>query len=629
MLTSEAADANRQVIHSLERKRMQKAYERFFTLSLDMFCIAGADGYFKHLNPVWEKTLGFSREELLAQPFVEFVHPEDREVTVAESQKLAAGVDTISFENRYICKDGSYKWLLWTAAQAPEGLVYAVARDISDRKQVEEALRQSEARLRQQAQREELLNHLASQISRSLELDTILATTVREIGKILELDRCLFAWYRPHTESPDWEVVHEAKLADLPTHLGCYSVEVLGSLAQKLLNREIVRIDNAETLADPGIQALCRNLGYTSALNLPIQTRSGAIGVVVCANSLAVRPWSDDEVELLQAVTDQLAIAISQAELYTHARTAARLAQEKAQQLEQTLHQLQQAQSQLVQSEKMSSLGQLVAGIAHEINNPVNFIYGNLMHASEYTEDLLNLMQLYQQHYPNPVPQIQAQSDAIDLDFLLQDLPKMLDSMKAGSDRIRQIVLSLRNFSRLDEAEMKPVDIHEGIDNTLLILQSRLQASSETSGIQVIKKYGSLPLVECYAGQMNQVFMNILTNAIDALTVSTYPQETDRTITIQTDVCPEGSSIVIRIKDNGHGISPEIIRRLFDPFFTTKPVGKGTGLGLAISYQIVVERHGGVLRCCSEPGYGAEFWIKIPICHSHKAAFESEGLPLD
>ena len=625
MLIPEVANANRKVIHSLERKRIQKAYERFFTLSLDMLCIAGTDGYFKHLNPVWEKTLGFTREELLAKPFLEFVHAEDREITIAEAYKLTVGEDTISFENRYICKDGSYKWLLWTAAQSPEGLVYAVARDISDRKQAEAALQESEDQLRQQAQQEKLLNHLASQISQSLELDTIIATAVQEIRKLLQLDRCLFAWYRPHIELPDWEVIHEAKSADLPSHMGCYQAEILGSFAQKLLNREIVRIDHVETVADHDLQKLCLALDYGSALNLPIQTRSGAIGVIVCANSQSARPWLDSEVDLLQAVTDQLAIAISQAELYTHARTAARLAQEKAQQLEQTLHELQKTQSQLVQSEKMSSLGQLVAGIAHEINNPVNFIYGNLMHASEYTEDLLKLMQLYQQHYPHPADPIQSQTEIIDLDFLLQDLPKMLDSMKVGADRIRQIVLSLRNFSRLDEAEMKPVDIHEGIDNTLLILQNRLQAPN----IEVIKNYGSLPLVECFAGKMNQVFMNILTNAIDALENCPELPHRSKTITIQTDVCADGNSIVIRIKDNGSGIAPEIIQRLFDPFFTTKPVGKGTGLGLAISYQIVVDQHNGLLRCCSEPGYGAEFWIKIPVCHRQQPTMQAESLPLD
>ncbi|MCL1465934.1 CHASE3 domain-containing protein [Argonema galeatum] len=292
---------------------------------------------------------------------------------------------------------------------------------------------------------------------------------------------------------------------------------------------------------------------------------------------------------------------------------------EKAQHLQQTLHELQNTQSQLIQTEKMSSLGQLVAGIAHEINNPVNFIYGNLVHANEYIEELIELLHLYEKYYPNPEAEIEDHREDADLDFMLQDLPKILSSMKVGADRIRQIVLSLRNFSRLDEADMKPVDIHEGIDSTLLILQNRLKAKPEHPAIEVIEEYGNLPLVECYVGQLNQVFMNILANAIDAL--EKYDSERSyqeirnhpSTITICTEVLENNSGVAIRIRDNGPGMTPDVKARLFDPFFTTKPIGKGTGLGLAISYQIVVEKHGGVLKCLSEPDKGAEFWIEIPI----------------
>lgn len=286
----------------------------------------------------------------------------------------------------------------------------------------------------------------------------------------------------------------------------------------------------------------------------------------------------------------------------------------KNQQLQQTLHQLKQTQAQLIQNEKMISLGQMVAGIAHEINNPVSFIYGNVAHAREYASDLLRLIQLYNKHYPEAVPEIQKEIATLDLTFLSADFPKLLDSMKAGASRIRNIVLSLRNFSRLDEAEKKKVDIHEGIDSALLILQHRLKKRPGYSEIQVMKEYGQLPLVECYASQLNQVFMNLLTNAIDALEKRPEP----RTITIKTEVKPESrdiqpSHIVVRISDNGLGISEEVKQRIFDPFFTTKPIGVGTGLGLSICHSIIVEKHGGQLNCHSIPGAGTEFTIELPL----------------
>ncbi|MFB2834525.1 sensor histidine kinase [Floridanema evergladense] len=279
---------------------------------------------------------------------------------------------------------------------------------------------------------------------------------------------------------------------------------------------------------------------------------------------------------------------------------------------------LQETQAKLIQTEKMSSLGQLVAGVAHEINNPINFIYGNLPHAADYTQELLRLIELYQQKYPNPEPEIQELEEEIDLEFLITDLRKIQSSMSIGANRIREIVLSLRNFSRFDEAEMKDVDIHEGIDSTLLILQNRLKETPANLAINLVKEYGNLPLVECYAGQLNQVFMNILSNAIDALEKFRSKEQKENhnfvpTILIQTKLSEDKSRAVIQIKDNGCGISNENKSKLFDPFFTTKPVGKGTGLGLSICYQIVVDKHKGDLRCVSELGKVTEFIIEIPI----------------
>ncbi|MBD2356668.1 HAMP domain-containing protein [Tolypothrix sp. FACHB-123] len=278
--------------------------------------------------------------------------------------------------------------------------------------------------------------------------------------------------------------------------------------------------------------------------------------------------------------------------------------EERTQELQQALQDLKATQGQLIQTEKMSSLGQMVAGIAHEINNPVNFIHGNIECASGYIQDLINLINLYQQEYPEPSYRIAENIEDIDLDFITEDLSHLLSSMKMGSQRIREIVLSLRNFSRLDEADMKAVNIHEGIDNTLLILNHRLKL-----GIEIIKIYGDLPLIECYPAQLNQVFMNILNNALDALL--DYSNKRNKQIIINTSLV-NNNCLKISIKDNGPGIRQEIMSKLFDPFFTTKPVGKGTGLGLSISYQII-EKHKGKIEINSAIDEGTEFTITLPI----------------
>jgi two-component system, NtrC family, sensor kinase len=286
-----------------------------------------------------------------------------------------------------------------------------------------------------------------------------------------------------------------------------------------------------------------------------------------------------------------------------------------AQQREQTLQDLQGMQRQLIQMEKLASIGQMVAGVAHEINNPVSFIYGNLRYASDYVRDLLDLLNLYQKHYKEPIPTVKAKIKDIDLDFLLQDLPKVLNSMEVGADRVRQIVVSLRNFSRSDQIFVQSVDLHEGIDSTLLILQNRLKVRCNRPEIEVIKEYGDLPTFECCPGQLNQVFMNLLSNAIDAMDELS---EHKGYITIRTTVNADYSGIIIQIADNGSGMKPETQAQLFTPFFTTKPLGKGTGLGLSISRQIIVEIHGGILECESEYSVGTEFRIEIPLQPSNQ-----------
>ena len=301
----------------------------------------------------------------------------------------------------------------------------------------------------------------------------------------------------------------------------------------------------------------------------------------------------------------------------------------KSQQLEQTLNELRRIQMQLIQSEKMSSLGQMVAGVAHEFNNPVSFIYGNLYIVREYIQDLIGLIELYQKNHPDLMPIIQDRIKTIELDYLVEDLPKLIDSMAIGAERIHQIICSLKIFSKLNESDIKSVDIHENIDHTLKVLNYRLIGEGGGDLIKVIKDYSELPKVTCYVSQLNQVFMNLFNNAIDALGES----PSRGAIRISTSVgrwedgeigreeqfgsltsdLPLHPYIIIRIADNGTGISQDVLKRIFDPFFTTKPVGSGRGLGLSISYQIIVEKHGGEIRCNSAIGKGTEFAIKLPI----------------
>lgn len=615
-------------------------------------------------------SVGLSKELLLFKTLDEAFSPEVCDLLEPNYRAALAGVT-----NKTEVPHGDRVYLVHTVpVKNEDGSIQsgmAMAQDITSAKQ-------TEAELRYLLRRERLVSAIAQRIRQSLNLEEVLNTAVEEVRQFLQTDRVVL--YR-FEQDGSGVVVAESVGAEWNPVLGTSIQDTCfqKNYAELYQEGRTLAVDDIYTtgitqchidllaqfqvranLVVPVLQSeqTIRTLeteqeATLSSSQFPAPQCNRLWGLLIAHHCSSPRQWQNSEVELLKQLSVQLAIAIQQSGLFEQLsaelaerqqaeaalrKSEARL-REQATKLKQALKELRHTQAQLIQSEKMSSLGELVAGVAHEINNPVSFIYGNLAPASQYAEDLLQLLELYQKHYPAPSTEIQEQAEAIDLDFLIEDFPKLLASMKMGADRIRDLVVSLRNFSRLDEAEKKPVNLHEGLDNTLLILQHRLKQESSHSGIQIIKEYGNLPLVECYAGQLNQVFMNLLTNAIDALedlkvknSSSPSHSQPDRaqpstknpTIWIRTEAL-DPHRIVIRIADNGSGIPEELGKRIFDPFFTTKPVGKGTGLGLSISYQVVVERHGGQLKCLSKPGQGTEFIVEIPLVQQSEQESAMEG----
>ncbi|MEH1943824.1 MAG: GAF domain-containing protein [Nostoc sp.] len=474
-------------------------------------------------------------------------------------------------------------------SQIAEQLGVALKQD-SYLKQVQmQVVQLAEATEREKAmERQELLAATIDKIRQSLDIKTIFRTTTQAVRELLEVERV--AIYRFNS---DWS--------------GKFVADSFKDGWKPVTQAQPMIIETFEDTDDDN--ELPRNETF-----VPIREGEKLWGLLVAYQNSQPRYWKEEEINLLAQVGVQLGIAIQQAELLEQTKR-------QTSELTQALHELKQTQTRLIQGEKMAGLGQLLAGVAHEINNPISFIFGNLIHLNEYTQELLKVVKLYRQN-SSILPTVQEQIDKTDLDFLIEDLPKTLESMKVGTERICEIVLSLRNFSRTDEAELKPVDIHEGLDSTLLILGHRLKNNNERPAIEIVKDYGTLSLLQCYPAQLNQVFMNLLSNSIDAL------EEKFKTIQqrylMLSQRCPRipltiwiitqavNNQIVIRIADNGLGIPEDVRSHMFDPFFTTKAPGKGTGLGLSISHQIIVEKHHGQIKCSSKPGEGTEFLIEIP-----------------
>ncbi|MCC5900082.1 MAG: PAS domain S-box protein [Phormidium sp. BM_Day4_Bin.17] len=481
--------------------------------------------------------------------------------------------------------------------------VLSLIRDISDRKRAEQERQELLVRT-------QLLNSISLKIRNSLDLETILDSAVTAIFQELELDLCCFGWSCQEDNGESWQVLNERKSENIPSFIGRYSLDNFPTVYEALKQNQIYIINSIKDCDDISVQQLFDGLPIQSYCTVPIQTRGGRLGGFHLGYSRETQTWSADDIWLLNEIANQVAIAIQQADLYQEA-------QNTSQELSQAYRQLQETQIQLLQAEKMSSLGQLVGGIAHEINNPVSFIYGNLDYAAEYSEGLIELYRRYRQIYPEPVPEIVEYCDAIDLEFLVNDFPKIIQSMKYGATRIRDIIKSLRTFSRLDESSLKEVELHENLESTLVLLQNRLHRGNHEPAIQVVKNYGNLPQIFCYSGLLNQVFMNLLMNAIDAVEVERQHQDPSFSgnyqgqITITTTVI-SNNSIQISIRDNGCGMTPTTQDKIFNPFFTTKPIGTGTGMGLPTSYQIITQSHQGKLYCNSSLGQGTEFVIELP-----------------
>lgn len=609
-------------------RQAEAKYRSIFENSTEGIFQTSLDGHYLSANPRLAHIYGYDSPEALIASITDvrqqlYVDPDRREEFARQLQQEG---ELTNFESQVYRTDGSLIWISEKARAVYDDngkiICYeGTVEDITERKRAEETLKRvtEELELRVEERTtalKELNRRLRLEISERQRVETALRTSEAEL-------RALFAAMTDVITVFDGQgrylkmVTTNSELPYLPEvdRIGKTVYEVLPSEQAALFISHIQRAMNTGATV---------SLEYCLPVSKP-RTPDAPSEAWFAAN---VSPLPDHRVIWVArdiTVRKQAEEALRQSEASER---------EKSQQLAQTLQKLQQTQTQLVQSEKMSSLGQLVAGVAHEINNPVNFIYGNLVYATRYTKQLLTLLQCYQQSIPNPDPDLKAQIEAIDLEFLQADLPKLMNSMRVGAERIREIVRSLQSFSRLDGAELKVVDVHEGLDSSLMILQHRLKSESQTTPeIQVIRDYGDLPSVKCYAGQLNQVLMNILSNAIDAIeeagrnrsgikpTIRIHTETLNREecdaadISDESNVSSERSTthIAIRIIDNGSGMSEAVCQRVFDPFFTTKPVGKGTGLGMSISHQIVVERHGGAISCVSKQGEGTEFIIELPL----------------
>ncbi|MDH6086580.1 PAS domain-containing protein [Umezakia ovalisporum] len=592
-------------------------------------------------NPEWKGILGYKVEEVTSnyQSFEELVHPQDLLRLQQVLQDYLAGyIPKFEIELRMLTKSGQWKWIFssgqvfqWDEFGKPTWIT-GTHRDITQEKMFQESLQKYQ-------KQEKLLKTVRKHINSYSQLDVLVPNILQEMREVLQIDQALIYSIQPNGNG---KVVFESLTVPLASW---QDIDIQVSIPERDVEAYQSSIW-AETNTIPKLSGqinFLNQLEVNTSLVFPILLKEqhhqnpqssknqlwGLLIVYDCCNN---RQWQKWEIDSVTYISQEIAISIQQQQLWEQIKGEITKAEFAKAQVRDISRQLQITQGQLLQNDKMANLGQIVVEMANEIYNPVNFIYSNLYPASQYAEHLIKLIELYQYYYPKPQSGITFHLQQFDLNLIKTDFLKLLWSMGSGSERIQEIIFALRNFSSLDDGEkMKKSNLHEGLDSVLRILQHRLKEKPDRPGIKVIKDFGKIPLIECYGGELNQVFMNILNNAIDALEermkqeYALIPQILIRTEVVSSHLSlvrgneahtveqqpGNKQKVVIHIYDNGKGILPHIKRRIFEPFFTTKSLSKAKGLGLSISQKIIVEKHHGKLKCNSQLGQGTEFIIEM------------------